>query len=274
MISAIARYIKALGYLVTGRVDAARKTLSANPYVVRATYDKIVEERTKRIAIYKDAVAGLIQQQDVKKDRIKQLSSEVQNLEQLKQGAMAKAKSVVDRLKASGASMEDVKKNEDYMKCLAAFNDFSSTLQEKIKHIEELEGDVRGLDGTLANHKVQLQSLMREISKIREEADAAVADIVTAKEEQQISDMLAGISQDTTSKELQEMRDLRTRAKASARISKELAGTDTKALEAEFLDYASKSANSTEFDRLIGLASETDASASATPKRDAKLPES
>jgi phage shock protein A len=272
--TAIGRYIKAFGYLITGRVDAARKQLSANPHVVRATYDKIVEEKTKRIAVYKDAVAGLMQQQDTKKERIKQLGADTNQLEKLREGAAAKAKSVVERLKATGASMEDIKKNEEYMKCLAAYNDFSSTLVEKNKHIEELEGDVRGLDGTLANHKVQLQSLMRDISKIREEADAAVADIITAKEEQQIADMLAGISQDTTSKELADMRELRTRAKANARVSKELAGTDTKALEAEFLDYASKSVSTTEFDRLIGLADASDKGASTSVREGgAKLPE-
>ena len=274
MFTAIGRYIKAFGYLITGRVDAARKQLSANPHVVRATYDKIVEEKTKRIAVYKDAVAGLMQQQDTKKERIKQLGADTNQLEKLREGAAAKAKSVVERLKATGASMEDIKKNEEYMKCLAAYNDFSSTLVEKNKHIEELEGDVRGLDGTLANHKVQLQSLMRDISKIREEADAAVADIITAKEEQQIADMLAGISQDTTSKELADMRELRTRAKANARVSKELAGTDTKALEAEFLDYASKSVSTTEFDRLIGLADASDKGASTSVREGgAKLPE-
>ncbi len=277
LFTAIGRYIKAFGYLITGRVDAARKQLSANPHVVRATYDKIVEEKTKRIAIYKDAVAGLMQQQDTKKERIKQLGNETNQLEKLREGAAAKAKSVVDRLKASGVGMEEIKKNEDYMKCLAAYNDFSSTLAEKTKHIEELETDVKGLDGTLASHKVQLQSLMREISKIREEADAAVADIITAKEEQQIADMLAGISQDTTSKELADMRELRTRAKANARVSKELAGTDTKALEAEFLDYAGKSVSTSEFDKLIGLADGADrasgVSNAGVREGGAKLPE-
>ncbi len=283
LITAIARYARAFGYLITGRIDAARKELSSNPYVVRATYEAIVVEKTKRVAVYKDAVAGLIQQQDSKKERIKTLTGEVSQLEKLKEGAAAKARMLVDRMRSQGVSMDEVKKNEEYMKCLAAFNDFSSTLAEKLSHIEELETDVKGLDQTLANHKIQLQSLMREISKIREEADAAVADIVTAKEERQIADMLAGISQDSTSKELQDMRDLRQRAKANARISKELAGTDTKAIEAEFLDYANKTGNTVEFDRLIGLASESDKGSfdrgqfdqgnRDSAKKDARLPE-
>ena len=41
--------------------------------------------------------------------------------------------------------------------------------------------------------------------------------MITAKEEKQLADMITGISEDRTSKELQEMRDLRTRSKAGAR---------------------------------------------------------
>ena len=55
MFRAIGRYLKAFGYLITGRVDAARKTLSANPYVVQATYDNVIREKTLRINQYKDA---------------------------------------------------------------------------------------------------------------------------------------------------------------------------------------------------------------------------
>ncbi|MCE2653579.1 MAG: hypothetical protein LW650_08800, partial [Planctomycetaceae bacterium] len=104
MFSAIGRYLRAFGYLITGRIDAARKELSTNPYVVQATYDKIVQEKTIRIAQYKDAVAALIAQEEKKKNRIRELTSDVNRLEQLKQGAAAKAKAMVEQLKARGVS--------------------------------------------------------------------------------------------------------------------------------------------------------------------------
>ena len=274
MFSAIGRYLRAFGYLITGRIDAARKELSTNPYVVQATYDKIVQEKTIRIAQYKDAVAALIAQEEKKKNRIRELTSDVNRLEQLKQGAAAKAKAMVEQLKARGVSMEQIKKNEEYAKCLAAFNDFTSTLAEKNTHIAELEEEVKTASATIANHKVQLQSLLREIEKVREEAAATVADVITAKEEQQIADMISGISQDSTSKELQEMRDLRQQVKAGARISRELAGTDTKRMEADFMDYAQKSASNAEFDALIGLAGSAEKAAPAADTADkSRLPE-
>jgi predicted nucleic acid-binding Zn-ribbon protein len=273
---AIGRYVRAFGYLITGRIDSARKALSANPYVIQATYDKIVEEKTARIHQYKDAVAQMIAQEEKKMGSIKTLTTEVNKLEQLKEGAAAKAKSVVDKLKGQGKSMDEIKKNEDYMKCLAAFNDFSSTLDEKNARITELEADCKQLTANLSNHKVQLQQLLREVDKIREEAAATVADVITAKEEAKIADMVSQISNDSSSKELQEMRDLRQQEKAKARVSRELAGTDTKTQEADFLEYAKTTTSTSEFDKLIGLADEADSAGkekAAEKKPETRLPE-
>jgi hypothetical protein len=271
------RYMRAFFYLITGRIDSARKEMSKNPYVIQATYDKIVEEKTARIQHYKSAVAAMIAQEEKKLATIKTLSEEVRKLEQLKEGAAAKAKHTVDKLKATGASMEAIKQNEDYQKCLAAFNDFSSTLKEKNDRIAELEADVKQLGENIGGHKVQLQQLLREIDKLKEEASATVADMITAKEEEEIANMLAGISQADHAKELQDMRDLRQQQKAQARVAREMAGTDTRRQEAEFLEYAKTGVNTDEFDKLIGLASATETAAQTTEQAPeqvkSKLPE-
>jgi len=77
--------------------------------------------------------------------------------------------------------------------------------------------------------------------------------MITSKQEKEIGDTLAGIAKDGTAEELQRLRQLRHEVKAEARISKEMAGVDTRAQEAEFLDYARKSAANTDFDALVGL---------------------
>jgi phage shock protein A len=271
---AFGRYLRAFWYLVTGRIDAARKELSKNPYVIQATFDSIISEKTKRIHHYKDAVAAMIAQEEKKISTIKKLTEEVNRLQSLKEGAAAKARTLASDLKARGKSLEEIKKSEEYQKCLSAFNDFSSTLEEKTRHIAELEDDVKQLGQNLGNHKVQLQQLQREIGKLKEEAAATVADVITAKEEESIANMLAGISEDRTGKELQEMRELREGQKAKARVSRELAGTDTKRQEAEFIDYARTHASTDEFDRLIGLAEASDAAGrEAEPEAEPRLPE-
>ena len=137
MFGAIGRWVKAFGYLLTGQMDSARRVLDTNPHVVRAKYDAIIREKVARIQTYKQAVAGLIAQQENKMAAVKNLSEETGNLERLKAGALAKAKQTVEKLKATGKSEEEIKTNEDYKRCLAAYNDFSSTLAEKQARINE-----------------------------------------------------------------------------------------------------------------------------------------
>lgn len=276
MVGAMIRWLKAVGYLLTGRIDSARRTLDVNPHVVRAKFEEIIREKTGRIQQYKQAVSGLIAQQETKMAKVKTLTDEIRKLESLRAGALAKAKQAVAAMQQNGLSTEDIQRDEDYMKCLAAYNDFSSTLAEKQARVAELEEDITGYGNKIKEHKVQLQQLVREIENLKAEAADSVADMITAKQEKEIADAFAGIAEDGTEKELQRMRQLRQEVKAEARISSELAGTDTKMQEAEFLDYARKSVNNSEFDMLIGLAANKDAMAKQDTEktlREKPLPE-
>ena len=276
MFGAIWRYVRALGYLVTGRIDAARKVLDTNPHVVRATYDSIVREKKERVNQYKEAVATLIAQKEKKVQKVQNLTDEVQKLERLKTGALAKAKQRVAELQAAGKSMDEIQQDGDYLKCQAAFQDFRTTLSEKQDRIAELENEIEAGTARVGEHKVQLQHLLREIDKIKEEAADTVADMITAKEERDVADLLTGLSEDRASAELSRMRDLRQEVKAEAQISKELAGTDTRAQEAEFLDYARSHEARDEFAALVGLAEQQETARPETPEKDAgsaSLPE-
>lgn len=274
MFSALGRWFKAIGYLLTGQIDSARRVIDTNPHVVRAKYEQVVRDKVAQIHTYKQAVAGLIAQQETKIGKVKRLTEEVGRLERLKAGALAKAKQTVAKLTEQGIAKDQIHLNEDYQKCLSAYNDFSATLTEKQDHINENETDIEGYAKTIGEHKVQLQQLLRDVEKIKSESHDAVADIITAKQEKDIADMLSGISKDGSAKELQDLRQLRQEIKAEARISKEMAGTDTKAQEAEFLDYARKGMASTEFDSLIGLTEPaTERPQSSSPERSSTLPE-
>lgn len=277
MISALFRWAKAVGYLLTGQLDSARRTLDTNPHVMRAKYDEVIRDKTDRIHQYKQAVAGLIAQQENKIAKVRTLTAETNKLEDLKSGALAKAKQRVAQLQAQGKTEQDIKADEDYMKCLAAYNDFSSTLMEKQAHIVELETDVKTYSDKIKDHKIQLQHLVREIDTLKAEAADAVAEIITAKQEKEIADAFSGIAEDGTEKELQRMRELRQEVKAEARISREMAGTDTRAQEAEFMEYARSSVANDEFDSLVGLAAKTDSAAkeekTQTTEKKSSLPE-
>lgn len=259
MFKAIGRWFKAVGYLLTGQIDSARRTLDTNPHVVRSKYDSIVRDKIDQIHTYKQAVAGLIAQQENKIARVKELTADVERLERLKAGALAKAKQTVEAMQQSGKSMEEIHASEDYRKCLNAFNDFKSTLSEKQERITEAEGDIGNYSKSIQEHKVQLQQLLRDLDKLKAESADAVAEIITAKQEKELAETLTGIAKDGSSEELQHLRQMRQELKAEARISKEMAGVDSKAQEAEFLEYARRSEGTNEFDALLGLGTSTPA---------------
>jgi hypothetical protein len=250
MFRAIWRYFRAIGYFFTGRIDEARKVLMLNPNVIQANYDEVISDKTNRLSTYKKAVGGLIAQQEGKMEKLKLLSADVQKGEQLKAGAAGKAKAVVAK---HNGNAEAIKNDTDYMKCQAAYRDFSSTLEEKQKMINELEVDVRNLNISIQTHKGSITGLLREIDHLKSEKHEAVAEIISAKEEKEIADMLSGISEDRSTKELQDLRDVRRQARADARISREVAGVTAKQTEDEFLNYATVSVVDNEFDKMIGL---------------------
>jgi len=270
MFRAIGRYFRAIGYLLVGKVDAARMAISTSPHVVRATFDNVMGEKKKRIRQYKDAVGAMIAQEEKKTDELKLQSEEVAKLEKLKEGAAAMARKVVER---HNGDIEAVKNDPEYAKCQAAFKDFSSTLAEKEARCVELEGDINTIKESVAGHKTQLQALLREIEKIKQEKEETVADMITAKEERELADMITGISEDRSSQELQELRDLRSKAKATARVSREVAGMDAQHAEEEFLDYASSATADNEFDALIGLTRESEGGEEEPPDK-TRIPES
>ena len=276
MFKAIGRWLKALGYLVTGQVDAARRTLDTNPHVIRAQFDTILDDKKARIQQYKQAVAQLIAQEQRKISTVKELGDDIERLERLKAGALAKAKQTTEKLKAAGKTADEIKADVDYQKCLAAYNDFSTTLAEKQARIIELESDIEGYAKSIGEHKVQLQALLREIEKVKQESAETVADVITAQQEREIADALSGIADDGTAEELQGLRAMRQELKAEAKISKDLSGMDARSQEAEFLEYARTTQASDEFDALLGLSEAADTASTESAPGEAEksaLPE-
>ena len=262
-LGAIWRYVKSFLYLITGQIDKSRRALDSNPNVMKAKFNDIIKSKVDQIHTYKQAVATLIAQQEKKMAKVKALTQDVRKLENLKAGALAMAKQTVAKLQGEGKTKEEVHADPEYKKCLTAYNDFAATLIEKQDHIKDLEGDIGEYDGSIATHKINLQQLQRDIEKLKSEAADAVADVITSKEERDLADMLNGISKDGMGKELQNMRDLRHEMRAEARVSREMAGTESKVQEAEFLEYARSNTGTDVFDSLLGMAEGTEGAETA-----------
>ena len=272
---AIGRLFKSIWYMLTGRAHEMSDKIMENPEAVRGAYEDIIKDKKENIQRYKGAVGQLMALLKQKQVSVQELTQEVTRLEDLKKGALAKAKQVANDLQSQGISPEEIKTDVDYTKCVAAYNDFSSTLTEKEARIGELEEDIQRAQQDIDGHKVQLETLTRDLKKIQEEQSEAVADLISARETEEIADMLSGISKDGTNQELVRMREVRQKAKSRAEISQELAGTDANSQENEFLEAARSSETSDEFDALIFGAEQSDSVETTTTKNtdaDSELP--
>ena len=270
MFKAIGKYIRAFFYLITFRINKASETLRMNPGVMSATYDNIINEKRGRINQYKDAIASMIAQEETKKQKLRKLTEEIEKLSKIKAGAAAKARKVAER---HNGDAEATRADPEYQKCQSAFKDFSSTLDEKQARAEEIEGDLEELIKNIDGHKINIQSQMRDLEKLGEEKHDAVASVLSAHEEKQIADIMTGLAEDRTGEELRELRELRGKATAQARMSREMAGLDTKRAEEEFLQYAQASEANDEFDALIGIAGEEEKDDESTSPEQTKIPE-
>ena len=277
MANGFTRFFKAIWYTLTGRAHETADRMMENPEAVRGAYEDIIADKKGNIQRYKQAIGQLIALVEQKKSSVKSLTDEVSNLEELKSGAIAKAQQTAADLQKEGMAPEEVKQHAEYTRCVTAYQEFNSNLEEKTSRITELEGEIENAQSDIDSHKIQITSLHRDLDKIKSEQSEAVADLITAREQEEIADMLSGISMDGTSAELSRMREIREKAKGRSKVAQELAGTDSKSEEEEFLAAARSTSASDEFDALIFGAQQTDTKTETEPAKktedsDSELP--
>ena len=277
MANGFTRFFKAIWYTLTGRAHESADRMMENPEAVRGAYEDIINDKKGNIQRYKQAIGQLIALVEQKKSAVRNLTDEVDRFEELKAGAIAKAQQTAAALQDNGLAQEEIKQHAEYTRCVTAYQDFNSNLQERTGRITELENEIEGAQADIESHKLQITNLHRDLDKIKSEQSEAVADLITAREQEEIADMLSGISMDGTSAELTRMREIREKAKARSKVAQELAGTDSKNEEEEFLTAARSSAATDEFDALIFGAQQTDTQTKAEPEKsktdsDSELP--
>ena len=277
MANGFTRFFKAIWYTLTGKAHESADRMMENPEAVRGAYEDIINDKKGNIQRYKAAIGQLIALVEQKRSTVKSLTDEVERLEELKAGAIAKAQQTAAQLQGEGLSPEEIKQHGEYTRCVTAYQDFNSNLTEKTGRITDLESEIETAQADIESHKLQITNLHRDLDKIKSEQSEAVADLITAREQEEIADMLSGISMDGTSAELTRMREIREKAKARSTVAQELAGTDSKSEEEEFLSAARSSATNDEFDALIFGAQQADAKTETeTPKKttdsDSELP--
>lgn len=270
MFKAISRFLKTVGRLFTGRINEKTDSIAEDSHVVREEYNEVIEQKTRQVRDIRDAVAGLMAQQERKRTQAESLLNDINELEKKKVGAVAYAKKA-----AEGKSKEEAAQSAEYVRAMEAFKNFSSTLEEKKARLVDLENDIEAGAKQIESYKQQLINFQRDLEKIKAEKHQAVAEITMAKHQREVNEALAGIGKDDTAEQLSNLRDRVRKVGSQAKITSELAGTDVAAEEAEFLNMAEESMARNEFDSMIFGEEKTEAPAEEDKptKQSDKLPD-
>ena len=242
MFKAVRRFFRAIGYMLTGKIDASTKGLNEDPHVVRARFDDLIQKKRESILQVRNAVAGLIRNVERKRNELKSTHENIEKKQRLMSGAKAMASKV-----AAGKGREDAQSDPEFIKCMTAYQDFKSSVEILLQRKDGLEQDVAQTEKDSKGYEVQLQGLHRELQELVDERERSVADVAMARETRAATEAIAGIAKDGTADDLRRLRETVAQAKAEAQVTSRLAGTDTARQESEFLEMAGSMEAESEF---------------------------
>ena len=121
-----------LNIVTLGFVDL-RGYLINNPTGVRAEFTAIIDEKRKRANVVLKSTQSLYGSVEKKKDTVKQLSEDVEQLRKKQNGAVNLMQKIISEI-GQDAAQEDKK----FQSLRATYKDLGSTIQEKEEHIEEI----------------------------------------------------------------------------------------------------------------------------------------
>ena len=245
---------KAILFVFIGNTDEITRWIYRNnPRAIMSKYDDIINQKTGSVNQFVETLASMIA---INKRRVGELSNvneQIADHDRVKKGALAMAQQRKDELKAKGKTDEEIMADTKVMKAMAGYRDASSTLTQLTKRSAELEASINQSQSEIERHKVRLQSFQREVDRLKLEKHETVARIISAEEQNKLNKMSASLATDTTSKDLEDVRNLRDQVIAEAEVTGELSGASAEAVKDDFLRYAEKSEADKEFADLLGL---------------------
>ena len=275
MFRALSRFLRAIGHYLSFGFISAAESIENDPGVISMQYEDVIGDKKKRLNRLVDAVAGVAAQQESRKMALEQVTTQIEELEEEMNGALVMLNERAQLLKSQNKTVEEIESDYKYREIAAAYQDLASTIEEKRKRAEDLEGEITRTGQVMSGYRVDLVDLQRELEKLKQEKHEAVADIISAREMENVNKVLAGIGEDTTSEQLVRLRDRRAQAVARRNVAQDLAGTSAKRQRAELRTAAQRAATMTKLRSLVGLTepSETSAESPKEEKPEVNLPE-
>lgn len=242
MLRSMWRVVKAMGYYMTFRFDKGAETLFRHPGVIRAQYNDVIRQKIQAVQTARDAVAGMVRLSEGKVAELESVQNDLRRLQRLMDGALAMAKKL-----AAGKTEDQARQDPEFVKCMAAYHDFKTTIEQLKAREEGLRKDIDVTEKQIQGYEIQLQQRARELKDLEKERERSVADSVMSQQQKEAAELLSGIAQDSTAEQLRELRDRVAQARAEAKVTERLAGTDTVRQESEFMEMAGKIHSDQEF---------------------------
>jgi phage shock protein A len=230
----LGRFFSSVFGLAEGKTQRMTdKIVTSSADAIRSQFRKTKEDWSKDYQEMREAVAELIRIREMKSEEVKKITKESEELQQKMAGAIELYKKTPDeRYKAAYAQLADKSdKNE--------------------LRVKELEAEIDEQHQAIERFKVRLLELQSQIDSLNKEEAETVADIISSQKIKELNDRLSGLSVDSSSKNLEAIRNTRQKSKAVAKLSTELNGLEKTDLDKELQLAGSRSKHLSAFDNAV-----------------------
>lgn len=230
----IGRFFSSVFGLAEGKTQRMTdKIVTSSADAIRSQFRKTKEDWSKDYQEMREAVAELIRIREMKSEEVKKITKESEELQQKMSGAIELYKKTPDeRYKAAYAQLADkFDKNE--------------------VRVKELEAEIDEQHQAIERFKVRLLELQSQIDSLNKEEAETVADIISSQKIKELNDRLSGLSVDSSSKNLEAIRNTRQKSKAVAKLSTELTGLEKTDLDKELQSAGSRSKHLSAFENAV-----------------------
>lgn len=230
------RFLSTIFGLAEGTTERATdKLLTASPDAISSQFRKTREDWIKDYNQMKDAVAELCKIREAKTSEVEKLNKENHDL----------------ATKMTGA-IETYKKNGDE-RLREAYGRYAAKRESITQRTDELVKEITEQAALIETYKTRLTVLQENIEHLKQEEAETISDIVYSRKVNELNDRLKGLSQDTQTKNIEAIRDARLKAKATAKLSNELNGTNAFEFENKLIEAGAAATHLSEFDEAVKL---------------------
>lgn len=261
-----------ISLITAGFIDLEKGLFRKNAGVIGVKYDTLIDKmRTDGERVY-ESLVDLVKMQETRRQRITKVTSETELLKKKRTAAFDLAKKCALKF---GADIAGRDANPEYMKLQAAYTDYDSSIKSKESEIAAIQKEIDTQEPTINKLKVQLQSLEREVDKVRDKKATTIANVKLASSAEKWK-KIAGLDTSGYAELSRELDDINNEALADMKVSTELSGNSAQDLDAELLVHAERTQASNEFDRLIAEATQVETKTATSEEQvaeKAKLPD-